>query len=152
MDILKKASFRLIGLALPGKTSNTNGQSNIDCGKLWQQFEKENWFARIPGKSSNEIFAVYHEYEGDHNAPFSYFIGCRVHQDTEVPVGMSSLTIPEGAYQMFLAKGKMPDCIANAWRLIWSADIQRAFIKDFEVYDERSQNWEQAEVDIFISV
>ena len=65
----------LIGLSLKTKTTNANGQSNIDCGNLWQEFEKENYADKIPGKLSDEILAVYHQYEGDYTKPFSYFIG-----------------------------------------------------------------------------
>jgi hypothetical protein len=32
-----------------------------------------------------EILAVYHQYEGDHTKPFSYFIGCKVNPDAETP-------------------------------------------------------------------
>ncbi len=143
---------QLIGLSLPYKTTNDNGQSNIDCGNLWQQFEAESRFAAIPGKNNDEILAVYHDYEGDYTEPFSYFIGCKVKKDTAVPDGMDSITIPSGNYQKLTASGEMPNCIAKAWKEIWGSDIARAYRADFEVYDERSQNWNDAEVDIFISV
>lgn len=143
---------RLIGLALPFKTTNENGQSNIDCGNLWQQFEAESWLSKIPRKLSNEILAVYHDYEGDHTKPFSYFIGCKVNKDTTVPDGMDALAIPSGNYQKLTARGEMPNCIAKAWKEIWESDLARAYRADFEVYDERSQNWNDAEVDIFISI
>lgn len=145
-------TIRLIGLALPFKTTNANGQSNIDCGNLWQQFEKESRFSAIPGKINNDILAVYHEYEGDYTKPFSYFIGCKVEKNTAVPDEMDSLTIPSGNYQKLTARGEMPNCIANAWKEIWESDLPRAYRADFEIYDERSQNWNDAEVDIFISV
>lgn len=144
--------IKLIGLALPSKTTNRNGQSNIDCGNLWQRFKKEGYYAKIPGKSGDEVYAVYHDYEGDHMQPFAYFIGCPVAKGTEVPEGMDSLTIPAGSYRKAVAKGVMPDCIANAWKEIWDADIERAFRADIEIYGKRSQDWNDAEVDILISV
>jgi len=152
MDTIQPGEITLIGLSLNRKTTNENGQSQIDCGNLWQQFEKENYADRIPGKLSNEILAVYHEYEGDYTQPFSYFIGCKVNNDTGVPPGMDSLIIPKASYQKIIARGKMPDCITNAWKEIWSSDISRAYQADFEVYDERSKDWSNAEVDIYISV
>ncbi len=152
MDTVLKESFRLIGIALKKKTSNANGQSAIDCGNLWQEFEKRNISAQISGGSGREIYAVYYNYEGDHTKPFSYFIGCRVPSDTETPDGLDQLTIPESRYQEIFAKGKMPDCVADSWRLIWNADVPRAYQYDFEVYDDRSIDWQNAEVDIFLSV
>jgi predicted transcriptional regulator YdeE len=144
--------FKLIGISLKNKTTNKNGQSEIDCGSLWQKFEKGNYSDRISGKLNDEIFAVYHNYEGDYTQPFSYFIGCKVKTEEEVPAGLDSLIIPHGQYQKFISKGKMPDCIADSWREIWKTDIPRAYRADFEVYDEKSKDWNNAEVQIFISV
>lgn len=144
--------IKLIGLALPTKTTNENGQSSIDCGNLWQKFENENYYSKIPNKIGDEIYAVYHNYEGDHTDPFSYFIGCKVKNDTEIPDDLDSLTIPGGSYQKVIAKGKMPNCISETWQEIWGSEIPRAYGADFEVYDERSQDWSDAEVDILVSV
>ncbi len=144
--------IKLIGLALPSKTTNKNDQSAIDCGNLWKKFEKGNYISEIPHKLNNDIFAVYHGYEGDHTQPFSYFIGCQVNNNAELPEGMDAFTIPSATYQKIIASGKMPDCMTKTWKEIWETDLARTFETDFEVYDERSQNWENAEVDIFLSV
>src|SRR4051812_30578353 len=81
MDVTKKAGFRLIGLKLNKKTTNKGGQSAVDCGNLWQKFVKERAAERIPGKLSDDLYAVYFDYEGDYTQPFSYFIGSRVKSD-----------------------------------------------------------------------
>jgi predicted transcriptional regulator YdeE len=151
MNTIKQSGFKLIGLRLNGKTSNENGQSGIDCGNLWQKFEKEHITDRISGKIGDEIYAVYFEYEGDHTKPFSYLIGCKVKENSQAPEGMTSLTIPAGNFIKLIAKGKMPDCIANAWKDIWNSDIERAYQYDFEIYDQRSKDWSNAEVDICVS-
>lgn len=145
-------SISLIGLKLPSKTTNKNAQSMKDCGELWTRFEKEEVFSKIPNKLSDEVLAVYYNYDGDHTEPFYYFIGCKVKEGTELPDDLDSLTIPASKYQIVTAKGEMPDCIAKKWREIWGSDIPRVYKADFEVYDERSQNWSDAEVDIYLSV
>jgi predicted transcriptional regulator YdeE len=152
MDQVKTGGFKLIGKKLPVLTTNEGGQSNIDCGNLWQQFLKENVKNNIPGKISDDIFAVYFDYEGDHTKPFSFFIGCKVGIDTRTPQGMDGLFIPSENYYRFLAKGKIPDCVADAWKEIWTSKIGRAYKYDFEVYGERSQNWNDAEVEIYLSL
>src|SRR3981081_2321815 len=116
MEKVEIEEIKLIGLPLETKTTNKDGRSSIDCGNLWQRFEKENYVSKIPGKLSNDILAVYHQYEGDHTQPFSYFLGCKVKQDTEVPQGLESLTITKGTHQKIMAIGKMPDCVINAWK------------------------------------
>lgn len=150
--MVELAELRLIGLMLGTKTSNKNGQSAIDCGKLWQKFAEGRYTEKIPEKASNDVFAVYFNYEGDYTKPFSYFIGCKVSEKAKVPDGMDSLIIPGGKYRIIKAKGKLPDCISKAWGVIWSVIYTRAYKTDFEIYGDRSMNWEDAEVEIFLSV
>lgn len=150
--MVELTELRLIGLMLETKTSNRNGQSAVDCGKLWQKFAEGGYAGIIPEKISNEIYAVYFNYEGDYTKPYSYFIGCKVHGDAIVPGGMHSLKIPGGKYRIIKAKGKLPDCISKAWGVIWSVIYTRAYKTDFEVYGDRSINPEDAEIEIFLSV
>jgi len=144
--------IHLIGLSLKTKTTNENGQSSIDCKNLWHDFENGKYASTIPNKLSDEIYGVYHQYEGDSTKPFSYFVGCKVKKDGAVPEGLESLAIPAGHYEKISAKGKMPDCVIKAWKDIWAGDYARAYHTDFEVYDERSNDWNNAEVDVYVSV
>ncbi len=152
MDIQELEAFDLIGLALPFKTSNINQQAMTDCGQLWQRFERENVVAQIPNKLTEEVYAVYHDYEGDHTQPYAYFIGCKVTQGTAVPSGLAALHIPAQRYQKIIAQGQMPDCVANAWINIWNTELPRAYAPDFECYDEQSGDWDNATVNIYLSV
>ncbi|WP_018126764.1 GyrI-like domain-containing protein [Balneola vulgaris] len=145
-------TLQLIGLALPHKTVNSNGQSGIDCGAHWQKFETEQIPSLISNKVNESIIAVYHDYESDHTSPFSYFIGCWVEEGTTVPEGLDSLQIPAGIYHKVEAQGVLPNCIAEAWQEIWNSEIPRTYTYDFEVYDDRSQNWENGIVDIYLSI
>lgn len=151
MEKIEKTEFKLIGLKLEHKTSNEDGKSSIDCGNLWQKFEIENFANSIPDKLSDAIYAVYYEYEGDYTKPFSYFIGCKVKIDAPVPQGMDNLLIPAGSFTKVIAKGKMPECVANSWKYIWNLNTDLAYKYDFEIYDDRSKDWSDAEVEIFVS-
>jgi predicted transcriptional regulator YdeE len=152
MSNVEIEDINLIGLALKTKTINTNGQSGLDCGNLWQEFKMGKYAETIPDKLSDEIFGVYYEYEGDNIKPFSYFVGCKVRPNTEAPQGLQSLIIPKGIYHKINAKGKMPQCVVNAWKEIWNSSIPRIYQTDFEVYDERSKDWNNAEVDVYLSI
>lgn len=145
------SEFKLIGITLGHKTTNNGGQASIDCGSLWQQFESENTSERIPNKVGSEVYAVYFDYEGDHTQPYSYFVGCKVPMDTETPEGMTSLAIPTQEYTQVVVKGTIPTCIAQSWNDIWHSDIARKYSYDFEVYDQRSHDWSNGEVDIFVA-
>jgi predicted transcriptional regulator YdeE len=145
-------TIHLIGLSLKTKTINANGQSGTDCKNLWHDFENGHCAAVIPNKLSDDIYGVYHHYDGDSTQPFSYFVGCRVKEGSAVPQELESLTIPEGTYEKITVKGKMPDCVTQAWKEIWMSDYTRTYHTDFEVYDERSKDWNNAEVDVYVSV
>jgi predicted transcriptional regulator YdeE len=82
----------------------------------------------------------------------SYFIGCKVEPGATIPEGLASLLISKGLYQKIVAAGKMPDCVANTWKEIWNSSIPRAYQTDFEVYDEKSKDWNKAKVDVFVSI
>ena len=151
IDQIRNGGFKLIGIKLPHKTSNEGGLSSADCGKLWQKFTDEHIKERIPGKISDDIYAVYFAYEGDHTKPFSYFLGCKVKTETRTPAGLDGLFIPAQNYSRIIAKGPIPDCIANAWKETWNSNINRAYKYDFEVYGEKSRDWKNAEVEIYLS-
>lgn len=148
----QKEGFKLTGLKLDKKTFNAGAQAAIDCGSLWQKFMGESVATKINGKISEDIYAVYFEYDGDHTQPYSFFIGCKVNSDAETPEGLDSITIPTQNYTVITAKGKMPDCVANAWQDIWKSDVERAYGYDFEIYNELSADWENATVEIYLSV
>jgi predicted transcriptional regulator YdeE len=147
----KIGEFNLIGFKLNNKTTNEGGQSGIDCGNLWQKFENGNFMEQISNKVGAEIYSVYFDYEGDHTKPFSYFVGCKVKTGTTVPSGMAALTIPADGYIKLVAKGKMPDCVANTWKHIWSLKLNRKYKYDFEIYGEKSKDWNNSEVEVFVS-
>lgn len=152
MEKNHRAKFRLIGLELDQKTTNEDNRSSTDCGSLWQKFQRDKVFDLIPNKLTNEVYAVYFDYEQDETKPFSYFIGCVVDEHAEIPSNLTSLEIPAQDYVVVKAKGVMTGCITEAWTTIWNAQIPRKFGFDFEVYDERSQDWNDAEVDIYVSI
>ncbi len=142
----------VIGLALKSKTTNAGGQSATDCRNLWHHFDDGDFQSVIPGKTADTVYGVYFHYEGDSSLPFSYLVGCPVSPGSIAPPGMISLTIPAGDYEKIAACGKLPDCVIQAWIEIRNGNYPRTFQTDFEVYDERSRDWNQGEVDVFVSV
>lgn|SRR5690606_10001961 len=150
--IERKEGFKLIGLKLKNKTTNQNNQSSKDCGNLWEKFQTDKVSDLIPEKLSNKLYAVYFDYENNETSPFHYFIGYEVDKNTMLPEGLDELVVPSQQYLKFTANGRIPDCITNVWKSIWSSDINRKFGFDFEIYDERSLDWNNAVVDIYLSI
>ena len=151
MNRIQFPDFTLAGLQLEQPTTNANGQSMKDCGQLWEKFTKGSVASKISERFSDTIYAVYFNYSGAHDDPYYYFIGYQVPEATVSSPGISILHVPGGKYKKITAKGKIPECITKAWMSIWNSKIPRAYITDFEVYDERSLDLENAEVDIYLS-
>jgi predicted transcriptional regulator YdeE len=144
-------SFYVLGIAV--RTSNENGQAGKDIPALWNQFMSEGILDKIPNKVDNTVYSIYTEYEEDYKKPYTTVLGCKVSSLDEVPAGMKAITISEGGYFRCTAKGNMMEgMVYNEWIKIWNSDIPRAYTTDFEVYGEKAQNPEDAEVDIFLAL
>jgi predicted transcriptional regulator YdeE len=144
-----ESAFNIIGISV--RTNNSVGGKDI--GSLWGKFMGEGIFEKIPNKTSYDIYGIYTDYESDHTGNYTAIVGCHVSKLGEIPAGMVGITIPKSDYEIFTAKGKMPECVYGKWTEIWeNKELKRTYVADFEVYGTKSQNPEDAEVDIFISV
>jgi len=148
MDIQK---FNIIGISI--RTTNENEQSGKDIPALWDRFISEGIAKKIPNKINHSIYSVYTDYEKDHTKPYTTILGCMVESLDLIPEEMVGITIETGSYEKFIAKGNLNEGIViNEWIKIWNSDLNRSFTSDFEIYGEKAQNPENAEVDIFIAI
>jgi predicted transcriptional regulator YdeE len=143
--------IQLIGITLPYKTTNADGKSMADIAWLWQKWTQDETSKKIQNKISDDVYAVYYNYEGDHTKPYSYFIGCAVSENTSIPEGLTALLIPSGSYTKIVTKGKLPDAVAAAWQEIWQSGLKRNYKTDYEVYLMNSKDWNNMEVNIILS-
>lgn len=151
MSTQKISPFSVIGISV--RTTNENNQSSQDIPALWNRFITEGIMEQIPNKTGSSIYCIYTDYEKDHTKPYTTILGCKVSGLDNVPEGMVGKTFDEGDYTKFVAAGNIHEGIVfNEWVKIWNSDLHRAFTADFEVYGEKAQNPENAEVDIFIAV
>ncbi len=151
MDKVTIKAFKVIGISV--RTTNENGQSAKDIGELWNKFMTEGILAKIPNKVDNTIYSIYTEYESDHTKPYTTILGCKVSTIDTIPNGMTAKTFNGGNYTKFVAKGDLTKgAVYDEWSKIWSTDLEREYTADFEVYGEKAQNPNDAEVEIFIAI
>ncbi len=150
MEHAKVESFNLIGIEV--RTSNQNGKAAKDIPGLWQEFMSKGVFQNIPDKLNSKVYCVYMEYEGDHNMPYTAFIGCEVGNATPAPEGMSKKSIPGGNFNQYPVQGKLSEVIIGEWMKIWQTDLDRNYKADFEVYEDISQDPENGKLNIFVGV
>lgn len=147
----KIEKFSVIGISV--RTTNENGQAGRDIPALWDKFMTEGIAEKIPAKTDSSIYCIYTEYEKDHTKPYTTILGCKVENLDAIPTGMVGKTFNEATYTKYVAKGNiLQGIVFGEWTKIWNSDLDRAFTADFEVYGERAQNPEKAEVDIFVAV
>lgn len=151
MKLSEIDSFELIGISIV--TSNDTGKAEVDIPALWERFFAEGIIDKIPNKVNDSIYSVYTDYEGDQTQPYRVILGCRVSDILEIPDDMIAHRVNRGTFGKFTAKGNMADSIVyNKWLEIWNLNLERSFESDYELYDHRSRDMSNAEVDIFIGV
>ena len=150
MNMQHLPEFSVIGISV--RTTNEATQAATDIPSLWQRFMAENISAAIPNKMDDAIYSIYTEYEKDHTKPYTTILGCHVSSLDAIPDGMIGKTFKAADYVRFVAKGNLNEGVVyNEWTKIWNSDLERAFTADFEIYGEKAQNPESAEVEIFIA-
>lgn len=162
-NYLHTTATTLPAIYLMGITARTNNAAEMDpkrakIGSMMQRFFSEKIFNKIPNRKNPGVtFSVFTNYESDFNDDYTYFLGEEV-MSLKPAEGLEQLIIPAQTYTQFTAgPGQMPQVVIDMWQKIWrmSSGIlggERAYIADFEIYDERSKNPKQAIVDIYIGV
>lgn len=144
--------FKIIGIST--RTTNKDNQSKGDLGKLWERFFAENIIEKTPNKSSFEVISIYTDYKSDFTDEYTTIIGLQVSTLDEIPDGLIGREFKSDNFQKFTAKGEMPKAILDSWIDIWQRDgeLNRKYSYDFEIYGEKSQNGQNSEVEIYLSV
>ena len=150
-DKVQLDPFKIIGISV--RTTNENGQSMTDMGQLWDRFYSEGILSTIPTRTSNDIYSIYTDYQSDYKGIYTAIIGCKVNSLDSIPEGLIAREFRSGQYIKYIAKGKMPGAVIDKWKEIWDNDkeLNRKYTADFEVYGQKSQDPENAEVEIYIA-
>jgi predicted transcriptional regulator YdeE len=155
--VVEETGFTVIGIST--RTSNAKEMSGTGAiPQQWDRFMKENLLGKIPNKSDSNILAVYTDYESDANGAYTFMIGARVSSAEDVPPGMVAKKVPAGKYAVFISeKGFVGKVVPETWSRIWavpksSPGGNRAYRADFEVYDQRAADPQNAEVDIYVGI
>ena len=158
-QIVSQESFQVVGITASTNNKKESGPDAI-IGKLWQHFISEGVLNRIPDKVDQSILAVYTDYATDANGQYTLVLGAKVRPipNPSLPPGMVVKTVPAGRYALFTTqRGPVAKVVVATWKQIWSyyqspSNGQRAYGADFELYDQRAADPNNAQVDIYIGV
>lgn len=150
MDKVTIKGFFLVGISV--RTTNQNGQAMKDIGGLWNWFMSEGILQQVVNRLSDDIYCVYTDYESDKDGFYTTVLGCKAGSKDNIPEGLTGITIPPGNYNRYVARGALPQAVGETWQQIWTADIDRKYMADFDVYGERSQSLDNGAVEIYVGV
>lgn len=158
-ELITKLELKLVGLTVRTNNKNEMDPKTSKIGELAGQFFGKNISNQIPNKTNPGItFSVYTKYDSNEHGDYTYFIGEEVNSFDNVSIDLQKLTIPGTKYQKFTTpQGKMPEVVINAWQQIWKMSAKdfegdRAYLADFEIYDQRAMDPDNTVLDIYISI
>ena len=162
---MNKEKVKLGGMKLVGLTARTNNKDEMTPGKgkigpLTHHYWSNQVGDQVKSRTNPGVtYSVYTDFESDEHGEYTYFIGQQVDScDDQNTDDHSTLTIEPSTYQKFTtAPGPMPQVVIDAWQEIWQMtdedfEGKRTYLADFEVYDQRAENPNEAVVDIYIGI
>ena len=156
--VVEQPEFSVIGIQV--RTSNAKEVTGGGAiPKQWERFFKDGIADKIPNKVDSTVYAVYTNYASDYNDEYDFIVGMKVSSVSDVPPGMVAKKVPKGRYAIVTsAKGPVAQIVPQAWQLVYSLDDNkqlggaRAYKADFELYDQRSQDPHDSQVDLYIGL
>jgi predicted transcriptional regulator YdeE len=135
MQIVQQdTALRIMGIEL--RTSNDEAMQTIPAH--WQRFTEDGVLARIPGKLSDEVYAVYTHFENagvDNRGIYSLIIGAPVSSTQAMPPGMSHAVLPASPRAVFPVPPGRFDQVGAVWQDVWQRDdLPKTFVADCERY------------------
>jgi predicted transcriptional regulator YdeE len=157
MNIQQHSGFYIVGIT--ARTNNAQEMSgNGKIGEVWQSFLEPSLVAKIPNKVGVDLVAVYSDYETDHTGHYTYLLGLPISSTESLPANLTVKHIPPGRYAVFSSgKGPISEVVPEIWQRIWSMSPEelggaRAFQTDFEIYDQRAADPENAQIDVYVGL
>lgn len=157
MNIQQHSGFYVIGIT--GRTNNAQEMSgNVKIGGVWQMFLQPSVVAKIPNKIGVDLIAVYTDYETDHTGHYTYLLGLPTSSAEAQPANLTVKHVPPGRYAVFTSgRGPIRQVVPEIWQRIWSISPEemggaRSFHADFEIYDQRTADPENAQIDVYVGL
>jgi predicted transcriptional regulator YdeE len=127
-------SFTIAGLEL----RTTNEQAFETIPAHWERFHRGGALAAIPGRASDDVYAVYTNFEHpgvDNLGVYSLILGARVTGAQDVPPGMTAITVAAARHAVFTVATGHPERVGARWQDIWGCtDIAKSYLCDHERY------------------
>jgi predicted transcriptional regulator YdeE len=157
--IVEQPAFQMIGIAASTNNAKEAGADAV-IGKQWHRFMSEHVLEKIPGRIDSSVIALYTDYTSDAHGEYTFVLGAKVSPtpNPAIPEGMIVKSVPRGRYAVFTTPpGPASKVVPETWKQIWKyfespQNGQRAYRSDFEVYDNRAADPNNAQIDIYVGL
>ena len=127
------------------KIRTNNSRVTEDIMPLWNRYFSEGHDERLHSKDS-KTYAVYFNYDSNESWDFDLLVWVEWGQFDDY----DTVDLNDGSYKVFEPEEKkMPEAVFSTWKKIWDSSLDRAFLTDYEVYDN-SKDPKDPELKIFI--
>lgn len=147
-EIVTLQEKKAVGVA--ARTNNKDPEAGAVIGGLWEKLFYGGVYPAIGHKANAKALGIYTDYEGDDKGSYTAIAGCEVESAERLEEGLTVCTIPAGRYAKFIVRGDMVKAVAAFWTELWSMDLPRSFVCDFEEYQD--ERMEDAEIHIYIGL
>lgn len=152
-----RAAVTLVGLSTRTTNENEAGP-NGRLPELWNNYMESNLLSQLKAANPHLLYALYTDYESDHSGAYTVILGHEHDASTDnAGEGLKLCSAPESNYMVFVTRqGPAHQVVVEAWQEIWAyfedAAEKRSYTGDYELYDTRNWNSEQAVVHIYIAL
>ncbi len=140
---------------LTARTNNASPEMGSVIGGLWQKFYSAEIVPAIKNRADSYALGIYTEYSSDEKGDYTAAVGCEITGEASLPAEMKTIKIPAGKYAEFSITGEMDTAeqlaaLQKLWQELWSMELDRTYICDFEEY--RSADPKLADIRVYIGL
>ncbi|MBO9427016.1 GyrI-like domain-containing protein [Labrenzia sp. R4_1] len=125
----EEQGFTVVGLSKVVRNDNPAA-----IGALWEAFHSYDVRKKLCVDASEDVYCVYHDYEGGFMDPYRMTIGYRV-SSVDAPEDLHSAEVPRQTVVTYEVNGPLPQSLISQWQAIWNGQLNRSYLADYDVYD-----------------
>ncbi|TXD35646.1 AraC family transcriptional regulator [Lujinxingia vulgaris] len=120
-------------IGLPIRSSHATAWEDIPA--FWQKVMEGQLLAELG--ETGTIYAVYTDYEGDWQAPYTMLLAVECDAEREVPEGMRRVQVPAQTWASATLPDGSPETVWASWTEVWERweeRERRTYEVDLEIY------------------
>lgn len=138
------------GVGPIARTNNSATDMTAVIGGLWGKFYQSGIYAGIQNKKNEKVLGVYTDYADDEKGDYSVIAACEVERAEQLPEGAVVKRVPAGQYARFVVTGDLHKAVGQFWTKLWEMNLKRAYVCDFEEY--QNGDMENAVIHMYIGL